>query len=315
MKHKIFIDGSEGTTGLKIFERFNERDDIEILKIDSDKRKDRKERKRLINESDVTFLCLPDDAAKESVAMVENDGVIIIDTSTAHRTLDDWCYGLPELSEKHRKKIAVGKRIAVPGCHATGFISLLYPLVKEGIIAPDYPLIVNSVSGYSGAGKKMIAEYEKEAREVDYDAPRFYALGQRHKHLPEMMKICGLKREPIFSPAVCDYFQGLLVSVPLFAEALHEPFTLKDLYRFYQEFYHSERLITVMPEYGEENPVNFLLSNGLAGRDDLNIYITGNNDRIVLYAQLDNLGKGASGAAIQCMNIALGCEEVRGLSI
>jgi N-acetyl-gamma-glutamyl-phosphate reductase len=314
MKHKVFIDGSEGTTGLKIYERFKERDDIEIIKIDAEKRKDATERKRLINEAEVVFLCLPDEAARESVSLATNDNVII-DASTAHRTLDGWSYGFPELSNGHRQGIIKGKRIAVPGCHATGFISLVYPLVKEGLLAADYPLTIGSVSGYSGAGKGMIAEYENDARIADYDAPRLYALGQRHKHLPEMTKVCGLLQEPIFNPVICDYFQGMVVSVPIFANGLKRRISLKEIQEFYQNYYSEAKLISVMPVYNEEASAKFLCSNGLAGRDDLRIHITGNDERMVLCAQFDNLGKGASGAAVQCMNIALGCDEIMGLSI
>jgi len=315
MKHKIFVDGSEGTTGLKIFDRFKERDDIEILKIDSEKRKDINERRRLINESDVTFLCLPDEAARESVDMVKNGSVIIIDASTAHRTHAEWAYGLPELSYGHRKAIATGKRITVPGCHATGFISLIFPLIKNGIIADDYPLTIGSVSGYSGAGKSMISEYEKEGRKSDYDAPRLYALTQKHKHLPEMTKECGLSREPLFTPVIADYFQGMIVSVPIFTDRMVKRYKLNELVDMYQEFYADAKLIKVHPLDNEAVASNFLCCNGMAGRDVLNIYLAGNDERFVLYAQFDNLGKGASGAAVQCMNIALGYDETLGLNI
>ena len=314
MKHKIFIDGSEGTTGLKIFERFQKRDDIEILKIDGDKRKDLSERRRFINESNVTFLCLPDEAARESVAMVEDDNVVVIDASTAHRTLNGWAYGFPELSKKHRQMITESKRIAVPGCHATGFISLAYPLIKEGIIATDYPITIGSISGYSGAGKGMIAEYEDKMRIPDYDAPRLYALAQQHKHLPEMTKVCGLKRKPIFNPMIADYFQGMVVSIPIYPHLLHKRFSLSDLIKFYQDFYADAKLIKVFPENNDTIASNFLCSNALAGQDELKIFVAGNDERMVLYAQFDNLGKGASGAAVQCMNIALGYEEEKGLN-
>ena len=315
MKHRIFVDGSEGTTGLKIFDRFKDRDDIEILSIDSDKRKDISERKRLINDSDVAFLCLPDEAARESVSVVENEKVIIIDTSTAHRTQKGWAYGLPELSKEHRRIITNGKRIAVPGCHATGFISLIYPLVKEGIMPADYPLTIGSVSGYSGAGKSMIAEYEKENRNKDLDAPRLYALKQTHKHLPEMTQVCGLSHEPIFNPIIADYFQGMVVSIPIYVKQLQKQLNVEELISFYQEYYAGAKLIKVMPADDAELNSNFICCNSMAGRDDFKIYIAGNNERIVLYAQFDNLGKGASGAAVQCMNIALGYDEDKGLNI
>ncbi|MCL2717814.1 MAG: N-acetyl-gamma-glutamyl-phosphate reductase [Lachnospiraceae bacterium] len=315
MKHKIFIDGSEGTTGLKIFDRFKERDDIEILRIDSDKRKDLAERRRLINKSDVTFLCLPDEAARESVKIVDNEDVIVIDASTAHRTKSGWSYGFPELSAEHRNGIAAGKRISVPGCHATGFIALIYPLITKGIVGTDYPLTIGSVSGYSGAGKGMIAEYENEARIKDYDAPRLYALAQNHKHLPEMTKVCGLNQEPLFNPVIADYFQGMVVSAPLYTNRFLKKCNINELVNIYQEFYNDAKLINVIPAENEVISSNFLCSNGMAGRDDLNIYAVGNDERIVLYAQFDNLGKGASGAAVQCMNIALGYDEDKGLVI
>ena len=213
MKTKIFIDGSEGTTGLRIHERFSNRDDIELLSINSELRKDTQERARLINESDITFLCLPDQASREAVSLVTNPNVRIIDTSTAHRTEEGWAYGFPELSSAHREAIKNGKRIAVPGCHASGFISLVYPLISGGIISNDYPISAFSLTGYSGGGKKMIAEYEGEQRNKDLDAPREYALTQMHKHLKEMKAITGLKREPLFSPIVADYYSGMVVSV------------------------------------------------------------------------------------------------------
>ena len=220
MKTKIFIDGSEGTTGLRIHERFAGREDVELLPIDPDKRKDIEERKKLIGQSDITFLCLPDAAAIESAALAQGQKVRLIDTSTAHRTQEGWAYGFPELSELHRKKIKEGDRIAVPGCHATGFISLAYPLISQGILSPDTPVAAFSLTGYSGGGKKMIAQYEQEDRDKELDAPREYALNQKHKHLKEMKKITGLSREPLFSPIVADYYSGMVVSLPLYTEFL-----------------------------------------------------------------------------------------------
>ncbi|HPF30528.1 MAG TPA: N-acetyl-gamma-glutamyl-phosphate reductase, partial [Lachnospiraceae bacterium] len=211
MKTKVYIDGSEGTTGLRINERFQNRDDIELLVINPELRKDTEERKKMINASDITFLCLPDAAAREAVELVENENVVIIDSSTAHRTLDGWAYGFPELSKEKRDAIIHGKRIAVPGCHATGFISLAYPLVKEGILPKDYPVASFSVTGFSGGGKKMIVQYQDAERSMEYDSPREYALSQQHKHLPEMQKITGLDRAPLFSPIVADYYNGMLV--------------------------------------------------------------------------------------------------------
>ena len=229
MKTKIFIDGSEGTTGLRIHERFAGRDDVEILPIASELRKDAGERKRLINESDITFLCLPDAAARESVSLIENENVRIIDTSTAHRTEEGWAYGFPELSGEFRDKISKGKRIAVPGCYATGFISLVYPLIQSGILPRDYPVATFAMSGYSGAGRNAIAVYESKDRAPEFDAPREYALSQQHKHLKEMTKITGLQRTPLFSPMVCDYYSGMIVTLPLYTDLLNGKPSLQEV--------------------------------------------------------------------------------------
>jgi len=315
MKIKVFVDGSEGTTGLRIHERFKGREDIELLTIAPELRKDEAERKKLINSSDVTFLCLPDAAAKEAVAMVENHKVKIIDTSTAHRTNNDWAYGLPELSVEHKAKIQAGSRIAVPGCHATGFISLVYPLIKEGILPEDYPISSFSLTGYSGGGKKMIAEYQEEERQTEYSAPREYGLGQQHKHLKEMKLITGLIREPLFSPIVADYYSGMLVSVPLYTDLLKKKQTPEQLQKLFADYYKEKLFIKVMPYGAEAEKNGFLSSIDCTGWDGLNIYVTGNSDRVVLSAQFDNLGKGASGAAIQCLNLMLGCEEAAGLNL
>ena len=314
-KVKIFIDGSEGTTGLRIHERFAEREDVELLPISSELRKDKEERKRLINSSDITFLCLPDAAAEESVSLVENDHVRIIDTSTAHRTMEGWAYGFPELSKEHREAIAAGNRIAVPGCYATGFISLVYPMVAEGLISADYPVSAFGISGYSGGGRKMIAAYEAEEREDALLAPREYALSQAHKHLKEMKKIPGLKREPLFSPIVADYYSGMVVSVPVYTELMNKGRTPQEVWKYLADFYAGSRFVRVMPFGAEEESVNMLAGNAMSGRDSLRIYVTGNEDRVLLSSQFDNLGKGASGAAIQCLNIALGCEESKGLHL
>ena len=314
-KVKIFIDGSEGTTGLRIHERFAEREDVELLPISSELRKDKEERKRLINSSDITFLCLPDAAAEESVSLVENDHVRIIDTSTAHRTMEGWAYGFPELSKEHREAIAAGNRIAVPGCYATGFISLVYPMVAEGLISADYPVSAFGISGYSGGGRKMIAAYEAEEREDALLAPREYALYQAHKHLKEMKKIPGLKREPLFSPIVADYYSGMVVSVPVYTELMNKGRTPQEVWKYLADFYAGSRFVRVMPFGAEEASANMLAGNAMSGRDSLRIYVTGNEDRVLLSSQFDNLGKGASGAAIQCLNIALGCEESKGLHL
>lgn len=314
-KVKIFIDGSEGTTGLRIHERFAEREDVELLPISSELRKDKEERKRLINSSDITFLCLPDAAAEESVSLVENDHVRIIDTSTAHRTMEGWAYGFPELSKEHREAIAAGNRITVPGCYATGFISLVYPMVAEGLISADYPVSAFGISGYSGGGRKMIAAYEAEEREDALLAPREYALSQAHKHLKEMKKIPGLKREPLFSPIVADYYSGMVVSVPVYTELMNKGRTPQEVWKYLADFYAGSRFVRVMPFGAEEASANMLAGNAMSGRDSLRIYVTGNEDRVLLSSQFDNLGKGASGAAIQCLNIALGCEESKGLHL
>ena len=313
MKTKIFIDGSEGTTGLRINERFSGRDDIEILSINSELRKDLAERKRLINESDITFLCLPDAAAREAVGLVENDKVTIIDASTAHRTENGWAYGLPELSAAHREAIKKGKRIAVPGCFATGFISLVYPLVAGDILPKDYPVSCFALSGYSGAGKKVIADYESADRPATYSSGREYALTQQHKHLKEMQKITGLARTPLFSPIIDDYYSGMVVSVPLYTDLLKKKETQESLLSYYRGYYHGEKFIEVSKADDEIAASGFIAGNGLSGWDGLKIYVTGNEERVVLSAQFDNLGKGASGAAIQCLNILLGCEEDKGL--
>ena len=315
MKTRIFIDGREGTTGLRIHERFKGRGDVELLTVDAQRRKDPEERKRLINSSDITFLCLPDDAARESVGLVENERVRIIDTSTAHRTSEGWAYGFPELSQGHRQAVAEGKRVAVPGCHATGFISLVYPLTAAGIVKPDYPFSSFSLTGYSGGGKKMIGEYESTERAEEYDAPREYGLGQQHKHLKEMKHIPGLSREPLFSPIVADYYSGMVVSVPLYGELMEKYAEPASLQAFFQEYYAGQRFIRVMDRGAEEAAGGMLAGNGCSGWDGLRIFITGSRDRLLLTAQFDNLGKGAFGAAIQCLNIMLGCEEDRGLNL
>lgn len=314
-KTKIFIDGSEGTTGLRIYERFEGREDIELLSVSSGLRKDLVERRRLINESDITFLCLPDEAARESVSLVENERVRIIDTSTAHRTQEGWAYGFPELSSGHRKAVREGKRIAVPGCYATGFISLVYPLTAGGILQPGYPVASFGLSGYSGGGKKMIAAYEAGEREPELEAPREYALSQEHKHLKEMQKITGLERIPLFSPIVADYYSGMVVSVPLYTEMLHRFKSPEDIRSYLTEFYAGQKMIQVMPQNAEEKSKNMLAGNACSGWDGLKIFVTGNKDRVVLSSQFDNLGKGASGAAVQCLNIIMGCEEDKGLQI
>ena len=300
-KTKIFIDGSAGTTGLRIYERLEAMEDIELIRLTEDKRKDPEARKNAINGSDVTFLCLPDDAAREAVAMA-NDDVIIIDTSTAHRTESTFAYGFPELSAEHREKIKNSKRIAVPGCHAGGFIALVYPLVKEGIISKDLGLTCHSLTGYSGGGKKMIAEYEAEENPL-LKGPRQYALGQSHKHLKEMKAITGILEAPIFCPIVADFYSGMEVTVPIFAKDLIKG-GIDDIKEVYKKYYNTE-----IVKYEEDDEEGFLSSVKYQGKDFMRIAVYGNEDRIILTARYDNLGKGASGAAIECMNIALGKDE------
>lgn len=315
MKKKIFINGSEGTTGLRIFERLGARDDIEMIKIDPELRKDPEEQKKRINQSDITFLCLPDAASREAVAMVENENVVIIDASTAHRTLEGWAYGFPELSKAHREKIKTAKRIAVPGCFASGFTSIVYPLVAGGILPKDYPVSCFAISGYSGAGKKTIAVYEGADRPRELSSGREYALTQQHKHLKEMKAISGLAREPLFLPVIDDYYSGMIVSVPLFTDLLARKETVEELLDYYGEYYRDEPFLQVSKKEDEIAASGFIAGNGLSGWDGLKLYVTGNEERIVVTAQFDNLGKGASGAAVQCMNIVLGCGETKGLAL
>lgn len=312
---KVFIDGSEGTTGLRIFERFEKRDDIELLKISSELRKDPAEISKFINASDITFLCLPDQAAREAVELCTNPDTIIIDTSTAHRTAEGWAYGYPELSPEHREAIKNGKRIAVPGCHATGFITIVYPLISDGVMPVDYPVSAFSLTGYSGGGKKMIAEYEGEERGAELDSPRVYGVTQKHKHLPEMKVVCGLSKEPLFSPIVADYYSGMLVTVNLYADMLNGKQTPESIHALFEKHYAGEKFIKVNPLGAEADTRNFLGSNNASGWDGIEIFVTGNEDRIQISSRFDNLGKGASGAAIQCLNVVLGCDEAKGLNL
>ena len=307
---KIYIDGQEGTTGLKILERFKNRNDIELLRIAEDKRKDNEERKKMINSSDFTFLCLPDAAAKEAVAMAD-ERVRIIDASTAHRTNPEWAYGFPELGNDFREKIQKSNRVAVPGCYASGFISMVYPLVKLGIMPADYPVSVHAVSGYSGAGKKAIAVYESADRPKEYDSPRQYALTQQHKHLPEMQKICGLEYAPTFNPIVCDYFSGMVVSLPIHTRLLKKKYSADDVREALSEYYANSYFVKVMPQ--DEPSDGFIGANNLSGTNFMEIFVNGNDDRLIICSRLDNLGKGASGAAVQCLNIMMGIDEKTGL--
>ncbi len=307
---KVYIDGQEGTTGLKILERFKDRSDIELLRISEDKRKNNDERKKMINSSDYTFLCLPDIAAKEAVVMA-NENVRIIDASTAHRTNPDWAYGFPELGAEFREKIVKSNRVAVPGCYASGFASMVYPLVKLGIMPADYPVSVHAVSGYSGAGKKAIAVYEGEGRPADYDTPRQYALTQQHKHIPEMTKICGLEYAPAFNPLVCDYFCGMVVSLPIHTRLLTKKYSPADIRNALSDYYKDSFFVNVMPEGEPED--GFIGANNLSGTNMMEIFVNGNDERLIICSRLDNLGKGASGAAVQCLNIMMGIDEKTGL--
>lgn len=315
MKFKVFIDGEAGTTGLRINERLKDRDDIILLSIDPELRKEPEERKKLINEADIAFLCLPDDAARESVSLLDpnNKHTKIIDTSTAHRTNEAFAYGFPELDESFKNKIKNNQLIANPGCYASGFISIAYPLVHKNITPSDYPFVITAISGYSGAGKKGIAQYEDSNRSTEFDAPRLYGMGQTHKHLKEMKAIVGLDQEPLFSPYVCDFYSGMIVTVPLFVNKLNKKMTAKEMHEFFSNYYKDSVFVRVAPfnEKGTED--GFLAANRLSNKDYLEIYVAGNDDRISITTCLDNLGKGASGAAIECMNIALGLDPKCGL--
>jgi N-acetyl-gamma-glutamyl-phosphate reductase len=312
MKHTIFVDGSEGTTGLKINERLSARGDLDIIKIDPEKRKDLDERKKCINNADIVFLCLPDSAAKESVSLINNPSTKVIDASTAHRVNIDWAYGLPELSKEHRFKIQNSARVAVPGCYATGFISIVYPLVAGGIVPKDYPVTTHAISGYSGGGKKRIEEFEAPGQ--PFDCPQLYALGLTHKHIPEMKVISGLNSDPIFSPIISSYYKGMSVCVPLFRKFLSGSPTKESIHEFLTKHYSGERFIKVMPLGAEQAYLNgFLSATRVNDTNCLEIYVVGNEEQIMLISVLDNLGKGSSGAAIQNMNIMLGLDEGLGL--
>ena len=302
---KIYIDGSAGTTGLRIRERLCERSDIELLTLPDDLRKDPAAKKEIFRQADIVFLCLPDEAARESVKLVESDHTVIIDTSTAHRTSEDFVYGMPEIRGQ-REKIKTAKKIANPGCHASGFIALVEPLVTLGLLKDTAKLSCFSLTGYSGGGKKMIAQYEEESRNRLLDAPRMYALSQSHKHLPEMKKFSHLEIDPVFCPVVCDFYSGMQVTVPVFKDDLNGG--LQDIREAYQSYYQNGLI-----RYEEEAEEGFLSSLKFEGRDNMAVMAFGNDDRITLVSRFDNLGKGASGAAIQNMNIVLGCEETTGL--
>ena len=314
MKKTVFVDGQHGTTGLKIRERLNGRKDIEVVEVPEAKRKDPEARKKLINEVDIVFLCLPDDAARESVSLLKNSAVCIIDGSTAHRVAEGWVYGLPELKKEQRTLIKKSRRITVPGCHATGFVLMLYPLVAQGIVAKDYPVSCHAVAGYSGGGKAMIADYANSNASEDIKNPRPYALALSHKHVPEMTKIVGLARPPIFAPTVVNVYNGEIISIPLVPACLEKQLSAADVRDVLAEYYAGERFVKVMPYPADDYLKNgFLTFTDCNGTNNLEIFVFGNKDRILLSARYDNLGKGASGAAIQNMNIILGVEETAGL--
>lgn len=311
-KPKIFIDGKEGTTGLQIFERLGGREDIELLLIEDDKRKDLTERKRLLNEADLVFLCLPDTAAIEAVSLIENDRTRLIDASTAHRTSKDWVYGFPELYRNPRDIIGSARFVANPGCHATGFIATVAPLVKLGIIPKDYPMNCYSITGYSGGGKSMIAQYESSCKEDELYSARTYGTTLQHKHIPEMQKICGLDQAPLFCPVVDDYYKGMSTTVMLHNRYIKGQQTAEEIYHILNAFYVGQSVVQVEPYSTEPT---FLASNALAGKDSLLITVSGHREQTILTARFDNLGKGASGAAVQNMNLMLGLEETTGLSL
>ena len=303
---KVFIDGSAGTTGLRIYERLQERKDIELISLTEELRKDTLARKEALNSCDVAFLCLPDNAAIEAVSLVENSSVAIIDTSTAHRTLDNWDYGFAELKGQ-REKIVKSKRVANPGCHASGFIALIEPLIKNNLLDKSVNLSAFSLTGYSGGGKKMIAEYEAE-RDVLLDAPRTYGITQQHKHLKEMVKVCGLENAPVFCPIVAPYYSGMEVTIPLFKKDIKG--SVENVKEIYKEYYKSG-----LVKYFEDSEGGFLSAGKMSGRDDMLVGVYGNEERFTLVARFDNLGKGASGAALQNMNIILGVKEDTGLNV
>lgn len=309
MKPIVYIDGKEGTTGLQIYDRIGARDDITLLLIDEDKRKDPVERQKLMNAADLVFLCLPDAAAREAVTLVTNPATRIIDASTAHRTSPGWDYGFAELSPRHRAAIQASRRVANPGCHASGFIAIVYPLVSCGFLPPDALLSCHSITGYSGGGKKMIAQYEAPDRPAELDSPRQYGLSQTHKHLPEMQKLCGLAYAPIFNPIVADFYKGMAVSVPLHSAWVGGR-SAEEVRQALAAHYEGQALVHVAPEVVCDG---MLASNPLAGTNEMELCVCGNAERMTVVARFDNLGKGASGAAVQNMNLMLGFAEKAGL--
>lgn len=308
---KVFIDGRAGTTGLRIYERLESREDIELLTLSEEERKDVSCRARMLNSCDVAFLCLPDAASVEAVGLIEHEGVVVLDTSTAHRTAPGWAYGFPELGGSFARGVEKGRRIAVPGCHASGFIALVQPLVEAGLIPASAHLSCHSITGYSGGGKKMIAQYEADGRDALLDAPRQYGLTQQHKHLKEMQAVTGLDTAPIFCPIVSDFYSGMVVTVPLFAQDLTAGKTAADVKACYQANY-TGPVVRYCPAADEEG---FLSAGALTGKDSMQITVCGNDERMTLIARYDNLGKGASGAAVECLNLVLGVDPTCGLEL
>ena len=310
---KVYVDGQAGTTGLKIIDRLTGRKDITLLKIADEDRHNNEKRAEIMAEADFTFLCLPDAAAIEAVTLAGNH-TRILDASTAHRTNPEWAYGFPELSAEFRNKIVNSSKTAVPGCYASGFISMMYPMVNSGLIPADFPVFAYATSGYSGAGKNAIAIYEGADKPEEFNSPRQYALSQHHKHLPEMQKFSGLTHAPMFNPIVCDYYSGMVVSVPIQTRMLDKKITLAQVNEMFQEHYAGAKLVTVNPLMTDEEQGKFFLaSNTLSGQNKLEIFTFGNDEQMLLCARLDNLGKGASGAAVQCLNIMMGIDETTGL--
>jgi N-acetyl-gamma-glutamyl-phosphate reductase len=314
MKKTVFIDGQHGTTGLKINERLSGRKDIEVIEITGADRKDLTTKEKLLNEADIVFLCLPDDAARQSVGLIKNKLVCVIDGSTAHRVAEGWVYGLPELKKEQRNLIKNSKRISVPGCHATGFIAMLYPLVARGIVSPDYPVTCHTTAGYSGGGKAMIADYQGENVPDYIKNPRPYSLALNHKHIPEMTKITGLAHAPIFAPTVVNVYNGEIISIPLVVPNLQKKLTAAEMRAVLADYYTGEQFIKVMPYPADDYLKNgYMTFTDCNGTNNLEIFVFGNDERILLSARFDNLGKGASGAAVQNMNIILGVDEGTGL--
>lgn len=310
MNTKVYIDGQSGTTGLKIYDRIAARSDLEMLRIDEDKRHDVEERRKFLNKADIVFLCLPDDSAREAVELIENPEVRVIDASTAHRTADDWDYGFPELSQELRSKISNSKRVANPGCHATGFISIVAPLIKMNIMQEDYPVTCFSLTGFSGGGKQMIGVYEDENRADSLYAPGIYGLNLQHKHIAEMKKITGLKNSPVFLPVVDDYYKGMATTVMLHNHMLKSKTSFDVVYENLNNYYQKEQFVDVI-RY--DNLDKTIYANSMAGSNKIKLVVCGNDEQTSITALFDNLGKGASGAAVQNMNIMLGLEENIGL--